>query len=151
MMRITLFFIALMTIPFNSIASEQRQETPVERQAREIASKLRCPVCQGESVFDSHASIAREMKAIIIEKLTAGESEPAIIAFFRERYGDYVLMRPRLDRKHAFVWLAPFVIALLAIFLTLLRLFRRSNAAALTVDGSITAESTQDSRAEVRP
>ncbi len=125
MTRIICLFILLISAPQNLVAGELRTETTIETRAREIASKLRCPVCQGESVYDSHSAIAREMKAIIIEKVAAGESAPAIMTYFQERYGDYILMRPKLDRNYAILWFAPLIIVVLAICIYLWRLRTR--------------------------
>ncbi len=113
-------------------AGKLREELPVDTRVREVASKLRCPVCQGESVYDSHAAIALEMKAIISERVEAGYSDEEIVAFFEERYGDYVLMQPRFNEKYAFVWLAPFAVALGAVLLALRRLrMRRADSGSL--------------------
>ncbi len=93
-MRTALLLLAVLSLPFTAFAGELRRELPNEARMRIIASQLRCPVCQGETVFDSHSGIAVEMKAIILEKIVAGDSDEAIINFFKDRYGDFVLMRP---------------------------------------------------------
>lgn len=84
-----------------------RAEGPYEREMWEIARRLQCPVCQNLSVLDSPSPLAAEMRAIILEKLQAGESREQIIGYFVERYGEGVLLEPP---KHGFsllVWVVP--------------------------------------------
>ncbi len=82
-------------------------EDPLERQMREIAKVLRCAVCQNQPISDSNAGLARDMRAIIREQLQAGKSRDEIIAYFVERYGNYVLLKPPVDRSGAAVWFLP--------------------------------------------
>lgn len=89
-------------------------EDPAERQMLTIAAQLRCAVCQNESVAESHAQLAQDMRALIRDQLAAGRSEGQIIAWFHERYGDYILMRPPVRGSGALLWLAPGVILLAA-------------------------------------
>ena len=88
-------------------ASDLVAEDPLERSVREISLQLRCPVCQGENLYDSQSSLASEMRAIIREQLAEGRSESEIIAFFVDRYGDYVRLAPRLGGGQLVVWLLP--------------------------------------------
>lgn len=94
-------------------ASEFVTEDSLELSVREIAQQLRCPVCQGETLYDSQSSLAVEMRDIIREQLAANRSESEIIAFFVDRYGDYVRLAPSLGGGQIVVWLIPFA-ALLA-------------------------------------
>ena len=82
-------------------------EDPRQRQVLEIAEQLRCAVCQNQSVAESHADLARDMRRTIAEQLAAGRSEAEIIAYFRDRYGDFVLMRPPSHGSGAPLWWAP--------------------------------------------
>ena len=88
-------------------ASENVREDPLEGSVREIAQQLRCPVCQGETLYDSQSSLAAEMRAIIREQLAANRSEPEIIAYFVDRYGDYVRLAPSWNGGHVVIWLVP--------------------------------------------
>ena len=78
-----------------------------ERQAREIAGALHCPVCQNLSVADSPADLAVEMRAVIARKLGQGESREAILAYFVDRYGETVLREPPKQGFHLLIWLVP--------------------------------------------
>lgn len=85
-------------------------EDPRQRQMLEIAEKLRCAVCQNQSVAESNAELAQDMRRLIGEQLAAGRSEAQIVDYFRARYGDFVLMRPPQQGSGAPLWWAPLVI-----------------------------------------
>lgn len=89
-------------------------EDPQQRQMLEIAQKLRCAVCQNQSVAESNAELAQDMRRLIGEQLAAGRSEAQIVDYFRARYGDFVLMRPPRRGSGAPLWWAPLVILALA-------------------------------------
>lgn len=92
-----------------------KTETALEKQVREIASKLRCPVCQGESIYDSHSDVAVEMKRLIADKIKAGESESQIIEYFHARYGNYILMAPPAEGLHWVIWIFPLFLGLVGV------------------------------------
>jgi cytochrome c-type biogenesis protein CcmH len=85
----------------------------VEERTHDIASQLRCPVCNGESVADSSTPIAQQMRSVIRQDVEAGQSDDQIIASFRASYGDSILLRPPLDGFTAIIWFGP-IVALLA-------------------------------------
>ncbi len=89
-------------------------EDPQQRHMLEIAQKLRCAVCQNQSVAESNAELAQDMRRIIAEQLAAGRSEAEVIEYFRARYGDFVLMRPPRQGSGAPLWWAPLAILLAA-------------------------------------
>jgi cytochrome c-type biogenesis protein CcmH len=97
------------------------QEVILEQQVFEIARQLRCPVCVSESVADSSAEISVQMRDIIQEQLEQGKSPQEILAFFQERYGDWILLNPPKRGLHLLVWILPLLVALLG--LGLLSLF----------------------------
>lgn len=96
-----------------SAAGADGSEVQLASRTFEIARQLRCPVCVSESVGDSSSPIAIEMRTQIQEQLEAGRSEREILAFFQERYGDWILLEPPRRGVHLFVWLLP-VVALVA-------------------------------------
>lgn len=119
-MRRLLAIVALVCMP--ALAAEVAEER-LERQMLEIAAQLRCAVCQNQPVSESQAELARDMRAIIREQLAAGKSGDEIIAYFVARYGDYVLLKPPMDRVGAAVWLLP--PALLVVITVFVALFLR--------------------------
>ncbi len=114
------------------------QETELEQRVFEIARDLRCPVCTSESVSDSSADIAVEMRVIIQEKLEAGESEREIKAFFQERYGDWILLEPPRRGIHLVVWLLPTIVAAIGagVLIMLVRRWTKSSQETITVDAA---------------
>lgn len=103
----------------------QVTEDPLERQVLDIAKDLRCAVCQNQPVSESEAGLAKDMRAAIREQLKAGKSREQIIAYFVARYGDYVLLKPPLERAGLPLWLAPPLLLLVAAGFAYLFLRRR--------------------------
>jgi len=89
------------------------QETDLDRRARDLSARLRCPVCQSQSIEESNSPLAREMRALVREKLAAGESEEDIERYFFERYGGSILLDPRPEGFNLAVYILP-AIALIA-------------------------------------
>lgn len=82
-------------------------ESELDRQVREVSSGLRCVVCQGVSIEDSPSTLAQEMRGVVREQLAAGRSPDQVRAYFVERYGEWVLLRPRASGLNLLVYLLP--------------------------------------------
>ncbi|MDV2503753.1 MAG: cytochrome c-type biogenesis protein [bacterium] len=91
------------TIP----APERPEDVTVDPRVAEVARELRCPICQNLSVAVSPTELATQMRALIAEKLAAGESPEAVKAYFTTKYGDWVLLRPKREGFTWLVWLLP--------------------------------------------
>jgi cytochrome c-type biogenesis protein CcmH len=85
----------------------------LESRARALSQELRCMVCQNQSIDDSDAPLARDLRVLVRERLTAGDSDRQVVDFLVARYGEFVLLKPRLSAHTALLWLAPFAIVLL--------------------------------------
>ena len=97
------------------------QET-LDQHVQHIASQLKCPVCQGESVAESQVSIAQEMRGVIRQKIQEGESDQQIIQFFSDRYGSQIVWSPPISGFGVFAWAVPVMLLLTGIgivFMTL--------------------------------
>ena len=97
------------------------QET-LDQHVQYIASQLKCPVCQGESVAESQSSIAQEMRGVIRQKIQEGESDQQIIQFFSDRYGSQIVWSPPISGFGVFAWVVPAMLLLTGIgivFMTL--------------------------------
>lgn len=128
MKRLALLFAALLMSADIAAAASFRTEAENEAAVRELSAQLRCPVCQSENILDSQSGTAREMVEIVREQLAEGRSQAEIIAYFRERYGDYVMLSPPASGFGALVWVTPLLL-LLAGGGTYLLLLRRNTRA----------------------
>lgn len=95
------------------LPDEQLADPGLEARARTIGASLRCVVCQNQTIDDSDADLARDLRLIIRERLAAGDTDKAVIGFVEQRYGTFVLLKPPLDRETWPLWLGPAAILLL--------------------------------------
>lgn len=103
-----------------------------EARARAIFRDVRCLVCQNESIDDSEAELARDLRQIVREQVRAGRSEAEIKRFLTDRYGEFVLMTPRFNPGNLVLWVGPFLIVVAGLALLLVRLRNRSSDAELS-------------------
>jgi cytochrome c-type biogenesis protein CcmH len=104
---------------------EQLADPALEARARALGQELRCLVCQNQSIDDSNADLARDLRTIVRERLKAGDSNDRVLSFVTARYGDYVLLRPPLRAGTLALWFGPVVLLLVAIAFLVLRRRRR--------------------------
>ena len=105
---LTITVFTLGTIPALAITPEEILGDPkLEARARALSKQLRCLVCQNQSIDDSDADLAHDLRIEVRRQITAGRSDEIIIDQIRQKYGDYVLFNPPLDRGTLFLWLAP--------------------------------------------
>jgi cytochrome c-type biogenesis protein CcmH len=95
-------------------APETLSDPALETRARALQKELRCMVCQGESIDESNAQLAADLRALIRERIKAGDSDEQIKAFLVSRYGDFILMKPPFDSSTYALWLTPFAVLILA-------------------------------------
>src|SRR6185295_5907133 len=89
------------------------KDPALESRARALSQELRCMVCQNQSIDDSDAPLARDLRILVRERLSAGDSDGQVIDFLVARYGEFVLLRPRMTAHTLLLWAAPFVILLI--------------------------------------
>ncbi|MBU6372797.1 MAG: cytochrome c-type biogenesis protein CcmH [Alphaproteobacteria bacterium] len=99
-----------------------------ERRAQDLEREIRCVVCENEPISQSTADIATDMRNLVRERIKAGDSDDQIRTFFADRYGDFVLLRPRMDASTIALWGAP--VALLLLGAGLIVMVRRQSAGA---------------------
>lgn len=85
-------------------------EAQIEAQAREIGRQLRCVVCQNQSIEDSQASLAEDMRRLVRARLRQGDNPQQVIDFIQSRYGNYVLLKPPFKSYSLILWIAPFIL-----------------------------------------
>jgi cytochrome c-type biogenesis protein CcmH len=86
----------------------------LEARARALSAGLRCLVCQNQSIDDSNAPLARDLRLLLRERLKAGDSDDQAVNFVVARYGDYVLLRPRFTAETWLLWIGPFALLVVA-------------------------------------
>ena len=137
--RTTLFVLLVLLAPFSLSAvyavepDEVLKDPVLEARARVLTQELRCVVCQSQSVDDSDAPLARDIRILVRERIQKGDSDDAARAFIVARYGNYVLLRPPLQRDTWVLWFGPGVLLLLGLGLAwiyIARLNREASPAA---------------------
>jgi cytochrome c-type biogenesis protein CcmH len=118
MIRIV-FAIMLMlfsVLPAYAVLPSEMLTNPVqEARARSISSNLRCLVCQNQTIDDSSADLARDLRLIVRERIVAGDSDAQVMDYVVARYGNYVLLKPPFQMDTALLWLLPFAALILAL------------------------------------
>ena len=115
------------TLPASPLAYTQLPDPDQEAQAKALMETLRCLVCQGQSIADSDADMAGEMRALVRQRIAAGERPAQVRKWLMERYGDYVTYDPPLSWITAPLWIAPLALLLLGLLIAR-RLFKRKTA-----------------------
>jgi len=132
MVRLVAALLALFVVfsPAHAVEpGEMLKDPALEARARHISQELRCLVCQNQSIDDSNAELARDLRVLVRERLAAGDTDAAVLAFVEARYGQFVLLRPRLSAHTALLWSAPLLL-LLGVALYLLRRWRSQRLSA---------------------
>jgi cytochrome c-type biogenesis protein CcmH len=130
-----------MTAPSFAVQPDEVLKDPaLEARARNLSSELRCLVCQNQSIDDSEAPLARDLRLLVRERLTQGDSDTQVLDFLVSRYGQFVLLRPRLELQTILLWGLP-PAALLAGMVGLLITARRRRR--LSVDAAPLSDEEQ--------
>lgn len=114
-------FILIFALVFAAPLSASAQDVVAgsdaqELRARDVGRKLRCVVCQNQSIEESDAQLARDMRVVVRERMADGQSDAEIIDYMRERYGDYVLLKPPVQTNTYALWFLPLVLVLGMLF-----------------------------------
>jgi cytochrome c-type biogenesis protein CcmH len=116
--------------PVVAVQPDEMLKDPVlEQRARSLSRELRCMVCQNQSIDDSEAPLARDLRILVRELLTAGDSDPQVMDFLVARYGEFVLLQPRFEWHTAMLWLTPIAVLVLGAIALVVALLRRRVAA----------------------
>jgi cytochrome c-type biogenesis protein CcmH len=129
LLAVALLIGLLSPTPLLAVQPDEMLSNPVqEARARALSRELRCMVCQNESIDDSEAPLAHDLRVLVRERIKAGDSDAQIIDFLVARYGEFVLLKPRLSWHTALLWGLPPVLLLAGAGLVLVSLTRRSRA-----------------------
>ena len=108
---------------------ERLADPALEARARDLSAELRCLVCQNQSIDDSNAALARDLRRLVRERVSAGENKDQVIAHVVARYGNFVRLKPPMEKSTYLLWFGP-ALALIAGVLAVRLLYRRKRAGA---------------------
>ncbi len=129
--QLLLCLLLLHALPAAAVQPDEMLANPqLEARARELSRELRCMVCQNQSIDDSDAPLARDLRILVRERLKAGDSDRQVLDFLVARYGEFVLLKPRFTWHTLFLWAAPVGLLLAGILATALAFRRRAQNAA---------------------
>ncbi len=131
-MRNLLFLLIILSSALTAAQSVPRatgNDAALERRVQALSEELRCLVCQNQSLADSHADLAIDLKNQVREKLKQGASEKDVITYMTERYGDFVLYRPPMKATTLLLWFGPGLLLAAGLIALFLRLRRRAGVA----------------------
>lgn len=135
MIRLVFCFMLLTSAAFAVEPDEMLDDPVLEARAQDIGAEVRCLVCRNESVEESNAELARDLRLVIRERLVAGDEDQAVLDYLVDRFGEYVLLRPRFGGSTLWLWLTgPILVLLGAIIAVSFVLRGRRDVAALTDD-----------------
>ncbi|XHB98705.1 cytochrome c-type biogenesis protein [Nitratireductor sp. ac15] len=124
--------------PAAAVQPDEILDDPVlEARARELSTELRCMVCQNQSIDDSDAELARDLRVLVRDRLKAGDSNEEVIAYVVDRYGEFVLLKPRFSYRNALLWGAPVMLLVVGGVLIVTSARRRMTGGAVS---SLSAE-----------
>jgi cytochrome c-type biogenesis protein CcmH len=134
--------VALLVLQFVTLAlavqpDEMLADPALEARARSLSRELRCMVCQNQSIDDSEAPLARDLRVLVRERLQAGDSDAQVLAFLTARYGEFVLLKPPFAWHTALLWLAPSAVLILGVIAIVLA--RRRTAGRSSAEPALTA------------
>jgi cytochrome c-type biogenesis protein CcmH len=155
LIALTLLTTTLLTTPRPALAvqpDEVLTDPALEGRARTLSKELRCMVCQNQSIDDSDAPLARDLRLLVRERLKDGDSDSQVIDFLVARYGEFVLLKPRLSLHTALLWFGPPTLlcgGALALFLIARRRNRRAPDEQVKPEGGDLTASEQARLAEL--
>ncbi len=134
MRRLLVVIAAALCMAAAADPAERLPDPAQEARAREIFPQVRCLVCQNESISDSDADLARDLRRVVREQVAAGRDEAQVKAFLTERYGEYVLLKPAFTLGNAVLWLGPFLAVIAGLAFLASRVRRRDLSEGLSLD-----------------
>ncbi len=131
-MKRLILILMLLAAPGFAVQPDEVLDDPVlEQRARDLSTGLRCLVCRNESIDESNADLARDLRLLVRERLVAGDTDEEAIAFIVDRYGEYVLLKPTVTGSNLMLWLAGPIMLVIAAGVGLIFLRNRAKAQAL--------------------
>jgi cytochrome c-type biogenesis protein CcmH len=128
---------AMAIIPATAVNPDEVLKDPVlEARARDLSTHLRCLVCQNQSIDDSDADLARDLRLLVRERLTAGDSDIQVLDYLVARYGEFVLLQPRVSAKTYLLWGTPIFLLMLGGIVLVISQRKRAKAKSNTLSST---------------
>jgi cytochrome c-type biogenesis protein CcmH len=129
-MKWLVLILCLLAAPLAAVQPDEvLDNAALELRARALSADLRCPVCRNESIDESSADIARDLRLMLRERLVAGDSDAQAMQFLVDRYGEYILLNPRVEGANILLWFAAPIMLFLTGTIALITIRKRSRAA----------------------
>jgi len=132
--RLMLVMAAVLCMGAAADPAERLDDPAAEARARSLFSEVRCLVCQSESIDDSQAPFAADLRRTVREQVSAGATDQEVRDFLTDRYGEYVLLRPPFNLANALLWAGPFLLLVIGLFAWSRTARRREAAEHLTTE-----------------
>ena len=130
-MRVLVLLLAFWATAAFAVEPNEMLDDPIlEERAREISQLVRCPVCQNESIDESHAVVAKELRLIIRERLVAGDTDQDVLDYLSARFGEFVLLTPTRDGANAILWWSAPIMLLIGLGIGWVAIRRRPKSVA---------------------
>lgn len=143
-MKRLILLLCLLAAPVFAVQPDEILDDPaLEARARDISAGLRCLVCRNENIDDSNASLARDLRLLVRERLVKGDSDAEVVSFIVDRYGEYVLLQPRAGGSNLVLWLAGPAMLIVGAGIAVVYIRRRSQAAESVTPALTDAERTR--------
>jgi cytochrome c-type biogenesis protein CcmH len=137
--------LGVLCVPAAAVEPGEKMADPgLEARARRISQELRCLVCQNQSIDDSNAELARDLRLIVRERIAAGDTDTQVLAFVEARYGEFVLLRPPFKPHTLVLWLTPLLLLIGTAFV--LRRNARARAAATGLTDAVALSPEEQKR-----
>jgi cytochrome c-type biogenesis protein CcmH len=114
---------------------EVLSDPALEARARALSAELRCMVCQNQSIDDSNADLARDLRVLLRERLKAGDTDQQVMDYIVSRYGEFVLLKPRFNLRNAILWIGPVVLLLVGSAVVFLNVRHRRDRTVAELSG----------------
>lgn len=120
-------------VSITAFAADPPNDPELETRAREIGRSLRCVVCQNQSIEDSDAVLAEDMRTLVRTRLKAGDSDEQVVEFMHNRYGDFVLLKPPVQTNTYILWFTPFILLLIFLVWYVVRARRKPSSSKIEI------------------
>jgi cytochrome c-type biogenesis protein CcmH len=116
--KVLIILLAILFSPFLSAKEAQLRVDPeIKDRFKHLASQLRCLKCQNQTIWDSKAGLADDLRKQIRTQIYTGKTDEEIVEYMVDRYGDFVRYNPAVDKKNIFLWIGPFVFMIIGVFM----------------------------------